>query len=149
MQWRIIAPREQVMKPISRGAGAPITLGQVLFCILLLVGTAVPAASAQEPEEMEATLQKMLGAIQTKSLANFVEAGDASFRSGMSQAMLDGVNTQFGPRLKQGYSVTFVGRLNQQGYAVYLWKLEFKDGGDDRLVTMAVKNRKIGLFVLR
>jgi hypothetical protein len=127
----------------------PITLGQVLFCILLLVGMAPPTASAQEKEELEPTLQKMLGAIQTRSLAEFVEDGDSSFRAGMSQAMLDGVNTQFGPRLKQGYSVTFVGRLNQQGYTVYLWKLEFKDGGDDRLVTMAVKNRKIGLFVLR
>ncbi len=94
-------------------------------------------------------MQKMLGAIQTKSLADFVEAGDASFRAGMSQAMLDGVSAQFGPRLKQGYSATFLGRLNQQGYAVYLWKLEFKDGGDDRLVTMAVKNGKVGGFFLR
>ena len=137
------------MMPISRGAGAPITLGQVLFCILLLVGTALPTASAQEPEELQTTLQKMLNAIQSRSLAEFVADGDSSFRAGMSQTMLDGVSAQFGPRLKQGYSVTFIGRLNQLGYVVYLWKLEFKDGGDDRLVTMAVKNHKIGGFFLR
>jgi hypothetical protein len=38
--------------------------------------------------------------------------------------------------------------LNQQGYTVYLWKLEFKDGKDDVLVTMAVRDGKVGGFWL-
>jgi hypothetical protein len=36
--------------------------------------------------------------------------------------------------------------LNQQGYIVYLWKLEFED---DRLVTIAVKDGKVSGFFLR
>jgi hypothetical protein len=32
---------------------------------------------------------------------------------------------------------------------VYLWKLSFKDGQDDRLVTMAVKEGRVAGFFLR
>jgi hypothetical protein len=61
----------------------------------------------------------------------------------MSKQMLDGVSTQLGPRLKQGYHSTFLGKLNQAGYSVYLWKLEFNDRKDDYLVKMAVKDGKV------
>lgn len=95
------------------------------------------------------TMNRMLAALQAHSFAEFVAEGDAQFRGNMTQWMLDGVSAQFAPRLKQGYSTTFLGRLNQQRYVVYLWKLEFKAGGDDLLVTMAVKAGKVGGFFLR
>ncbi|HZI83469.1 MAG TPA: hypothetical protein VFF44_06115, partial [Casimicrobiaceae bacterium] len=91
----------------------------------------------------------MLDAMQSGSLANFVAAGDASFKSTMTTEMLAGVSAQIGPRLSQGYTVTFLATLNQQGYTVYLYKLVFKDGKDDRLVTMAVKDGKVAGFFLR
>ena len=40
----------------------------------------------------------------------------------------------------------FLTSLKQQGYAVYLWKLTFKDGKDDHLARMAVKDGKVGGF---
>lgn len=119
------------------------------LCAALLLGAVAPVAWAQAPQQVEMTMKNMLAATQAGSLADFTAAGDASFRSGMTQTMLDGVSAQFAPRLKQGYTSTFFGSLNQQGYTVYLWKLEFKDGKDDRLVTMAIKDGKVGGFFLR
>lgn len=91
----------------------------------------------------------MLAALQTKSLKDFVAEGEPPFRANMTQWMLDSLSAQFAPRLKQGYTTTFLGQLNQQHYVVYLWKLEFKAGGDDLLVTMPVKAGKVGGFFLR
>jgi len=115
----------------------------------LLFALASPLVWAQAPQQIETTMKKMLAAAESGSLADFVAAGDASFQAGMTQALLDGVSAQFAPRLKQGYTSTFFGTLNQQGYNVYLWKLEFKDGKDDRLITMAVKDGKVAAFFLR
>jgi hypothetical protein len=118
----------------------------LLFSLLLTGSTTV---WAQVPEPVEATMKKMLGAIQSNSYDDFVAPGDAAFKSGLSKQMLDGVSTQMGPRLKQGYHATSLGKLNQQGYSVYLWKLEFNDRKDDYLVKMAVKDGKVGGFLLQ
>lgn len=136
------------MKFCLRDALASLRLGRAL-CGALLFGLATQIGWAQAPQQLETTMKSMLTAIQANSLADFVAGGDASFKSGMTQPLLDGVSTQLGLRLKQGYTSTFLGNLNQQGYTVYLWKLEFKGGKDDRLVTMAVKDGKVGGFFLR
>ena len=106
-------------------------------------------AWAQAPQPIETIMKSMLAATQDNSLPDFAAAGDAAFQAGMTKPMLDSVSRQLGPRLRQGYTASFLGVLNQEGYTVYLWKLEFKDGKDDVLVTMAVRDGKVGGFWLR
>ena len=142
------------MKPISRDAFASSAVCRSLICIIFFLGTAAQVATAQPglvqaPAEIEATMKNMLAATQSKSLPDFVAGGDATFKATMSQPMLDSFSAQFSPRLNQGYAASFLARLNQGGYQIYLWKLEFKDGGDDRLVTMVVKDGKVSGFFLR
>jgi hypothetical protein len=115
---------------------------------ILLFALLAPAALAQAPAEIESTMKKMLSAVQAGALADFVAAGDPEFRAGMTKPMLDSVSQQLAPRLRQGYTASFLGRLNQQGFTVYLWKLEFKDGMDDILVTLAAKGGQVGGFWL-
>ncbi len=74
---------------------------------------------------------------------------DAFFQTDITPAMFSGFSAQFAPRLKRGYTTTFVTQLRQDGYSVYVWKVEFKDGGDDLLFTLAVKDGKVGGFFLR
>jgi hypothetical protein len=104
---------------------------------------------AQAPPEIETTLKNMLAATEANSLADFVAGSDAAFQWGMTQPMFDTVRRQLVPRLQQGYTATFLSGLKQQGYTVYLWKLEFADRKDDVLVTMAVRDGKVGGFWLR
>ena len=111
-----------------------------LFAVLANV------ALAQAPAEIEATMSKMLSAVQSGSLADFVAAGDPDFRAGMTKPMLDSVSRQLAARLRQGYTAAFLGKLKQQGFTVYLWKLEFKDGNDDVLVTLSAKGGQVGGF---
>jgi hypothetical protein len=47
-------------------------------------------------------------------------------------------------RTSSGYEATFLGELNQRGYQVFLYRLRFKDGGDDMLGTMSLKADKVG-----
>jgi hypothetical protein len=46
-------------------------------------------------------------------------------------------------RTSGGYGLTFLGELNQHGYQVFLYRLRFKDGGDDMLATMSLKDDKV------
>jgi hypothetical protein len=116
---------------------------------ILLWAFAAQIAMAQAPAQIETTMKNMLAATQANSLPDFVAAGDPAFKAGMTKPMLDGVSQQLAPRLKQGYTTSFLGKLNQQGFTVYLWKLEFKGGKDDVLVTLAAKDGQVGGFWLR
>ena len=127
---------------------APLAKSRMLYAVLLLA-LAPHFAWAQAPEPIETIMKKMLAATEASSLPDFVAAGEAAFQSGMTKPMLDSISRQLGPRLRQGYTESFLSTLNQQGYTVYLWKLEFKDGKDDVLVTMAVRDGKVGGFWLR
>jgi hypothetical protein len=106
-------------------------------------------AFSQTPQQPEAIMTSMLGAIQANSLADFDALGDQTVKSAMTQQILDTMNQLLGPRLKQGYTVVGMGTLRKEGSLVYLWKLEFKDAGDDVLVTMAMKDGKVAGFYLR
>ena len=120
----------------------------IALFVVCLSGLA-SAVLGQAPPQVEATMKKMLVATQENSYEDFVADGDSTFKGGMTRQMLDGVNQQLGPRLKAGYTVSYLGKLNQHGFAVHLWRIEFKDGKDDLLATMSVKDGKVGGFWLR
>jgi hypothetical protein len=103
------------------GSRALGVAGSVLALVLWL-GPAARTASAQGPGKMENTMKKMLTAVQTNSYEDFVAAGDAAFKAGMTKQMLEGVSQQLGPRLQKGYTTSFLGSLEQHGFTVYLWK---------------------------
>ena len=107
------------------------------------------AAFPQTPQQPEAIMRSMLAAIQANSLTDFDAPADETVKSAMTQQILDKMNQQLALRFKQGYIVVGMGSLKKEGALVYLWKLEFKDEGDDVLVTMAVKDGKVAGFYLR
>ena len=59
------------------------------------------------------------------------------------------VSNQLAPRMKKGYECSYLGDLKQQGFHVLLWKLMFKDGGDDTLAKLALKDGKVAGFWLQ
>jgi len=101
------------------------------------------------PRQYDTTLNQMLDAIQSKSYDRFAADGDARFRSGFTQKMFEELALRLGPRLQQGYSATFLTTLHQQDYMVYVWKLAFKDGKDDFLVTLFIKSGNVSGFITR
>jgi hypothetical protein len=118
-------------------------------CFAFLLCLAAQSGWAQAPPDIDSVLKKMLTAAENGSLIAFVADGDTSFRADITPAMFNSFSTQFASRFKQGYTTIFVTKLRQEGYAVYVWKLEFKDGGDDLLFTLAFKDGKVGGFFVR
>ncbi len=116
------------------------------FAIIIASGTGL----AQVPlREYDTTFSQMLDAIQSKSYDKFVANGDARFRSGFTQKMFEELSQRLGSRMDQGYAASFLTILRQQGYAVYVWKLTFKDGKDDYLVSLFIQNGEVGGFITR
>ena len=123
----------------------PFSIRVAWVTFILFVMT--QAALAQAPQPLEDMMKRMLSAAQANALDEFVAQADPSAKIGMTRQMQD-INRELGPRIKQGYVATYWGKLNQEGYEVHVWKLEFRDGKDDYLVTLAAKDQKVaGMWV--
>ena len=85
----------------------------------------------------------------SNSYDGFIAECDAAMKAALTKPMLESVSKQIEPRAKQGYDAQYLGELNRKGYNVHLWRLKFKDGGDDALATLSVKDGKAGGFLLQ
>lgn len=91
---------------------------------------------------------KLLNALEKKDYGAFVEDGEDAFKA-LPEGQFDSVVTQLAPKLGGNHEATYLGALQQKGFRVTLWKISFKDGSDDMLATLSVKNGKVGGFFIR
>jgi|ERR1051326_3910235 hypothetical protein len=119
-----------------------------LLAICAALALTASALAAEPPADAKAACTKLLSAIGSGDYAAFVADGDAAF-SALEKERFDSVVAQLSPRLKAGHEVTYLGELKQQGYQVTLWKLSFRDGSDDALATLSLKNGKVGGFWIK
>lgn len=125
-----------------------LTVVCVAVCVCLASSVAWCAASSPA-DEGRPLLHKLLKAVASNDYASFVADGGDAFKSGLSKQMLSLVSTQYAPRIKKGYDATYLGVLQQQGCQVQLWKLVYKDGSDDTLAKLVVKDGKVVGFWLQ
>jgi hypothetical protein len=122
----------------------------VLLAFACAILTAMTFAAADETEtNEETTLRKLLTAVEVGDYEGFVADGDAAFKAALTKPMFEGVSEQLAFRMQGGYDTFYLGQLNQQGCQVYLWKLVFKDGGDDTLAKLVLKGGKVAGFWLQ
>ena len=110
---------------------------------------AVLCRASDTAETGRATLDKLLTAVASNDYESFVADGSDAFKAGITKQMLQGVSGQLAPRLKKGYACSRLGELTQQGCRVLLWKLTYKDGGDDTLAKLVLKDGKVAGFLLQ
>jgi len=126
-------------------------------CILVAAGLAAalagaPRAAAVWPPGVgsappAAEVAKLVAAIGNSDLTAFVADGDAGFTAG-ARAAFDCAASRLRGRLQKGYGVVPLGELKQGGRQVTLWKVAFKDGGDDALATLTLAAGKVAAFAL-
>ena len=114
----------------------------------LLILFATVAVRANPDEATQTVFKKLMSATISNNYDAFVAECDAKMKAALTKPMLEGVSKQLEARVKQGYDALYLGELKQQGYAVHLWRLRFKDGGDDILATLSLKDGKVGGFFL-
>lgn len=85
----------------------------------------------------------LLAATAADNFEQFVSVGDERFKNGLKPEMFHHVSRGLAPRLKKGFTPTFLGELRQNGYTAYLWRLRFDDGDDDRLFRMGMAGDKV------
>ncbi len=93
--------------------------------------------------------EEMLSALAANDHAKFISNGDPTFQQALKPAMLEKPSRELAPRMKTGYRTLFVAKLNQRGFTIFLWKLEFEDGGDDQIVRMAVRGNLVSGFLVQ
>ncbi|HEX7261723.1 MAG TPA: hypothetical protein VF258_07910 [Luteolibacter sp.] len=104
--------------------------------------------AAEPPAEAKASSAALISALEANDHAAFQAKGDEKFAKALTKELFGRVQTQLGPRLKAGYELVYLTELNRQGHKVTLWKLTFKDGGDDALATLSMKDGKVtGFFI--
>jgi len=111
--------------------------------------SAVVCLAAGAEDSARPVLDKLLKAVQANDYDSFVADGTAEVKAALTKQMLEGVSAQIAPRLKKGYDATYLGELKQSGCKVYLWKLAYKDGGDDILAKLSLKDGKVAGFLLQ
>ena len=103
-----------------------------------------------EPDQATQTIFKnLMAATVSNDYEGFIAQCDPVMKAALTKPMLESVSKQIEPRAKLGYDAQYLGELNQRGYKVHLWRLRFKDSGDDALATLSVKDGKAGGFLLR
>jgi hypothetical protein len=117
--------------------------------VIRLVAVGMLAAASAHAEPAEVIFKKLMEATIANDHEAFIAVTDEAMAAALTKPMLQAVSQQIKPRAEQGYEPTFLGELNQGGYNVHLWRLRFKDGGDDVLATLSVKDGKAGGFYLR
>jgi hypothetical protein len=108
----------------------------------VLVGEAKPGK-----EDVD-IVTKLISALEKKDYAAFVGDGEPAFKA-LPEGQFDSIAAQLGPKLAGDHQLTYLGALQQKGFRVTLWKISFKDGSDDMLVTLSVRSGKVGGFFIR
>jgi hypothetical protein len=120
----------------------------VAMCACWALSVAVCVAAGAE-DSARPVLGKLLKAVEANDYDSFVADGTAEVKAALTKQMLEGVSAQMAPRMKKGYDATYLGELKQSGCKVYLWKLAYKDGGDDTLARLSLKDGKVAGFLLQ
>jgi uncharacterized protein GlcG (DUF336 family) len=120
-------------------AATLLTAGTLTVALSSDNSSSAGAATAQEKTFSAEIMQ----ATKDQDYQAFIADGDNAFKQ-ITELQFKAVCVQITPRLIAGYDLVFLGALKQQGYHVTLWKVAYTDGGDDELLTLSVRNGKIG-----
>ena len=127
-----------------------LVVGAVALCSLVIAqpNVALPAkppkielAAVKLPDEaMQKKLIALFEAIEADDYANFTRAITDEFKTALPKKLFATVTTAFAPRLAKGYDLAYMGEIRKGEFKTYVWKIIFRDGGDDVLATMSLKS---------
>jgi hypothetical protein len=122
----------------------------IKFMLIAAAAVLTTGSAYAEPDQTtQAIFKSLMAATVSNNYDGFIAECDATMKAKLSKRMLQRVSKELEPRAKQGYETQYLGELNQHGYKVHLWRLSFKDGGDDVLATLSVKDGKARNFLLQ
>lgn len=125
----------------------PGLLALVVGLFLTLPHSFTAHAADNSPTTPEAVLKVMLKGVEDSDIDRFTYKAEPELKARVTKEVMIRLGGTLGPKLKQGYSMTYMGQLKQQGLVTFLYKIEFKTAADDVLVRLAVRGDAVaGIF---
>jgi hypothetical protein len=121
---------------------------QIPVILVVLAWTPFLNAATEGPST-EGTVNTLLIAIATGNYDAMVANATPALKSRITREAFTQVSTQLSARLKKGYSLQYLGSLRQQGVETFLWKVIYKDGGDEMLARLVIQDGKVAGFWLQ
>jgi hypothetical protein len=119
----------------------PLLLIMALFASLSL--------RAEDTARADTLFKKLLAAQVAKDYDAFVADASTTLKAALSKTQFEAASDLMIPKLAAGYEIAPLGELNQRGYEIYLYRLRFKNGGDDMLGTLSLKDGKVAGILFR
>lgn len=116
-------------------------VGACAAAVVVAVALRSHAGEVEAPERQ--MLKNVLDAVEMNDHEAFVKDTTPQAKAGFTKQVVQALSGQIAPHMKRGYVLTYLGELRQQGCEMHLWKLVYRDGHDDTLVKLALKNGKI------
>jgi len=88
----------------------------------------------------------LLAAIATNNYEAFVGNATPALKRRITKEGFKHVSTQLSPRLKKGYELQYLGSFKHHGVETFLWKITYKDSGDDMLAELELENDEVANF---
>ena len=121
----------------------------VLIGAAAILLTGLLSVRAADDKQAREIFDKLVAAQLAGNYDAFVSDADDQIKAALTKTQFDAASKLLNERLKGGYSETFLGELNQHGYQVFLYRLRPKDGSDDWLGTMSLKDDKVAGIYFR
>ena len=100
-------------------------------------------AAIQADQSAQRCFDTLLSATAANDYKQFVSVADDTFRRSITPKDFQSISQSLAPRMKAGFTPTYLGKLRQEGTEVSMWRLTFADGGDDRLVRMSLAQDRV------
>ena len=113
----------------------------------LIVLAWMPALNATtDGPSTQGIVNTLLTAIATNNYDAFIYNGTPSLRSIITKETFKEASASLSPRLKKGYELQYLGSFKHDGIETFLWKIIYKDGGEDMLGELELQNDKVAFF---
>ena len=117
-----------------------------ILAILVVLAWMPVLNAATDGPSTQGTVNTLLTAIATNNYAAFVANAIPSLKTIITQETFRQTSARLSPRLKKGYELQYLGSFKNHGVETFLWKIIYKDGGDDMLAELELQNDKVAFF---
>ncbi len=132
------------------GGGCAMILKYSVGAALLLAAIIVALRVLPEPDRRKESAEvaaRVLKAVQAQDFEAFVALGDKGVRK-MRAEDFQSLAERHASRLRLGHELRPLGERWRGAVLVSRWKLIFKDGGPDAVLTLGVRDGRVASFVI-
>jgi hypothetical protein len=138
----LAAPSVETARPLPRHAVIP------KFVDPQFATAEEPAPPGPGPSDAQSLAEELLQAVRSNDYDGFVAKGAAFFRAALPTGVFAGLNEKLGPLLEPGFRVLTLGSVRRSGSIDWLFTIEFANGNDDALLTLAIDGWQVAGFYI-